>query len=243
MRSKGLPRGDRRCRGRASPSLRHVVMLGPGSWLKVDAALTTGIDHDPTRHAVRGRARGLRRAARGAGRSPRASAAREEVEALIAVGVTLGQSAHVGSKREPLDLDGCRPGRSIFERRRGRFIREARPHAPFGNPGRARDERSTTCRGARPRRDDARASRGVRDACRWPTSPVALLEPACVVDTVDEVVDDTTETVDEVTDGRRGRTVDERRHARVDDVVDDRSDDGDTDPGHGRERRRGRRSE
>ena len=65
-------------------------MLAPDV-VKIDSALTTGIDHDPYPPCRGGCARRLHRAARGGcGRSR--CHRRKEVDALLAVGVALGQS-------------------------------------------------------------------------------------------------------------------------------------------------------
>jgi EAL domain-containing protein (putative c-di-GMP-specific phosphodiesterase class I)/ActR/RegA family two-component response regulator len=70
--------------------LRHVVMLAP-DLVKIDSALTNGIDHDPTRHAVVAALAdctaqlGALAVAEGVG-------GLEEVEALLAVGVPLAQA-------------------------------------------------------------------------------------------------------------------------------------------------------
>ena len=70
--------------------LRHVVMLAP-DMVKIDSALTTGIDHDPTRHAVVAALADCA-AQLGAVAVAAGVAGREEVDALLAVGVALGQS-------------------------------------------------------------------------------------------------------------------------------------------------------
>jgi EAL domain-containing protein (putative c-di-GMP-specific phosphodiesterase class I) len=71
--------------------LRHVVMLVP-DMVKIDSALTAGIEHDPTRHAVVA-AMADCAAQLGAVAVAAGVAGVEQVEALQAVGVTLGQSA------------------------------------------------------------------------------------------------------------------------------------------------------
>ena len=71
--------------------LRHVVMLSP-DMVKIDSALTTGIDHDPTRHAVVAALADCA-AQLGAVAVAAGVAGREEVDALLAVGVALGQSS------------------------------------------------------------------------------------------------------------------------------------------------------
>ncbi len=71
--------------------LRHVVMLVP-DMVKLDSALTAGLDHDPTRHAVVAALADCA-AQLGAVAVAAGVAGAEQVEALQAVGVTLGQSA------------------------------------------------------------------------------------------------------------------------------------------------------
>jgi EAL domain-containing protein (putative c-di-GMP-specific phosphodiesterase class I) len=77
--------------GSGISSLRHVVMLSP-DFVKIDAALTNGIDHDTTRHAVVAALADC--AARlGATTVAEGIGNRAEVEHLIGVGVALGQGS------------------------------------------------------------------------------------------------------------------------------------------------------
>ena len=92
--------------GSGISSLRHVVMLAP-DLVKIDAALTNGIDHDPTRHAVVAALAdcavqlGALSVAVGVGNL-------EEVEDLIAVGVSLGQGDMLADPEmlDPIDAAG-----------------------------------------------------------------------------------------------------------------------------------------
>ena len=86
--------------GSGISSLRHVVMLAP-DMMKIDIALTNGIDHDPTRHAV---VAALAACATqiGAVSVAEGIGSREEIEHLLAVGVTLGQGYELA---EPEMLD------------------------------------------------------------------------------------------------------------------------------------------
>ena len=77
--------------GSSISSLRHVVMLSP-DLVKLDVALTLGVDHDPTRHAV---VAALADCAvqLGALSVAEGIASRAEIEHLIALGVRLGQGS------------------------------------------------------------------------------------------------------------------------------------------------------
>lgn len=86
--------------GSGISSLRHVVMLSP-DFLKIDRALTYGIDRDPTRHAV---VAALADCATRLGALSVAEdvGSRDEIEHLLSVGVVLGQGP-VLAETEMLD--------------------------------------------------------------------------------------------------------------------------------------------
>lgn len=99
--------------GSGISSLRHVVMLAP-DMMKIDIALTNGIDHDPTRHAV---VAALADCATqlGAVSVAEGIGSREEIEHLLAVGVTLGQGRVLA---EPEMLDPITTATPLNLRRR-----------------------------------------------------------------------------------------------------------------------------